>query len=222
MAIQHKDLLNADAHEPKHITDATTAQAGHIITPSATVNGQSVLRPIVLADVSDAEAQILANPLLHPQSFYDQFQGSPLNEQTFDTNYALVTFPLTLSEITSSDPLGAYFDPPTAKIVPRALNDVFLVRLDFQVISFTGTPKFLDVLVNASGTIPPTGLNEYENFRSIDKTSTPFHLSQTFLLRATSDFVANGSQIFLRVDAGTITVQDRRIIITDLVSGQQV
>lgn len=42
--IQHKDILNADTHEPKHITDSVIGDAGKVITPSSVINGVSVLR----------------------------------------------------------------------------------------------------------------------------------------------------------------------------------
>jgi hypothetical protein len=43
MAVEHVDTLNAETHEPKHITDATTGDNGKIITPSSATNAVSVL-----------------------------------------------------------------------------------------------------------------------------------------------------------------------------------
>jgi len=51
--IQHKDILNADTHEPKHITDAVIGDAGKVITPSSVVNGVSVLRYLVESEIED-------------------------------------------------------------------------------------------------------------------------------------------------------------------------
>lgn len=54
MATQHSAILSADCHEPKHITNATTADAGKVITPSSATNGISVLRKIASTELSDA------------------------------------------------------------------------------------------------------------------------------------------------------------------------
>lgn len=51
--IQHASLGSADVHEPKHITLATTADAGKVITPSSTTNGISTLRKLNSTDIVD-------------------------------------------------------------------------------------------------------------------------------------------------------------------------
>lgn len=51
--IQHKDILNADTHEPKHITNAVIGDAGKVITPSSVVNGVSVLRYLSETEIAD-------------------------------------------------------------------------------------------------------------------------------------------------------------------------
>lgn len=56
MAIQHSQIQSADCHEPKHITVATTSDAGKVITPSATTSGTSVLRQLASAELSDGPA----------------------------------------------------------------------------------------------------------------------------------------------------------------------
>lgn len=45
----HRTLLSTDVHEPKHISDSTSADAGKVITP--TLGGQSELRYLTAADV---------------------------------------------------------------------------------------------------------------------------------------------------------------------------
>lgn len=48
---EHNILLNAQTHEPKHITDAVTGDAGKVITPSSTVSGTSDIRVLTPAEV---------------------------------------------------------------------------------------------------------------------------------------------------------------------------
>lgn len=47
----HKDVVNAESHEPKHITDTLTTDAGKVLTPSDSVSGTSELRNLVAGEV---------------------------------------------------------------------------------------------------------------------------------------------------------------------------
>lgn len=47
--VQHKDMLSASVHEPKHITGSTAADAGKVITPLS--GGTSELRKLTPAEV---------------------------------------------------------------------------------------------------------------------------------------------------------------------------
>ena len=49
--VQHVSIQSADTHEPKHITAATVVDAGKVITPSGSVNGESELRRLNISDV---------------------------------------------------------------------------------------------------------------------------------------------------------------------------
>jgi hypothetical protein len=49
----HKTILNAETHEPKHITDGTTADAGKVITLSSVDDGESVLRNLNSSEVTN-------------------------------------------------------------------------------------------------------------------------------------------------------------------------
>ena len=50
--ILHSALSNAEAHEPIHITDAVTGDAGKVITPSSSTNGVSELRKLVETEIN--------------------------------------------------------------------------------------------------------------------------------------------------------------------------
>ena len=55
MPTEHSTITSADCHEPKGITSATTADAGKVITPSSSTNGESTLRKVTFAEL-DASA----------------------------------------------------------------------------------------------------------------------------------------------------------------------
>jgi hypothetical protein len=56
----HKTILNAEAHEPKHITDTTTADAGKVITPSSITGGESELRNLNSSEVTNKRIAVTA------------------------------------------------------------------------------------------------------------------------------------------------------------------
>lgn len=50
---EHSTIVNADCHEPKHITDATTGDTGKVITAHSSNNGQSEFRNLVETEIDD-------------------------------------------------------------------------------------------------------------------------------------------------------------------------
>lgn len=50
--VQHRDIQSADAHEPKHITDAEVGDAGKVITPKSSEAGVSELRFLTYSEVA--------------------------------------------------------------------------------------------------------------------------------------------------------------------------
>lgn len=54
--VQHSEIQHADTHEPKWISIALIADAGKIITPSASEDGVSELRFLTLADIAAGQA----------------------------------------------------------------------------------------------------------------------------------------------------------------------
>jgi len=51
--LEHTALNSSQVHEPKHITNAGTADAGQVITPSSSTAGESTLRRLVESEVND-------------------------------------------------------------------------------------------------------------------------------------------------------------------------
>ena len=58
--IEHTDIDSAGCHEPKHFSNATTADAGKVLTPSSTTDGVSVLRKLTSADLAIASSDYMA------------------------------------------------------------------------------------------------------------------------------------------------------------------
>lgn len=60
MTILHTALTSTQVHEPKHISIATTADTGKVITPSASTSGESVLRKLTEDDIDNRITEISA------------------------------------------------------------------------------------------------------------------------------------------------------------------
>lgn len=52
MTVQHRDILDAETHEPKNFTGAATTDTGKVNTPSSSTAGVSVLRKLAAAEVT--------------------------------------------------------------------------------------------------------------------------------------------------------------------------
>lgn len=60
MATSHKNITGDQVHEPKHFSGATTADAGKVLTPSASTNGVSELRALTITELSDGASALAA------------------------------------------------------------------------------------------------------------------------------------------------------------------
>lgn len=54
MTTLHSAILSADCHEPKHITDSTTADAGKVLTPDYFIPATSILRQLNINETNRA------------------------------------------------------------------------------------------------------------------------------------------------------------------------
>ena len=51
--IQHVDIVDANCHEPKHITSSVISDTGKVITPSSSTNGESEIRTLVASEIGN-------------------------------------------------------------------------------------------------------------------------------------------------------------------------
>jgi hypothetical protein len=60
MTIQHVTLTSSNVHEPKHITNAGTADTGKVITPSGSSPGISELRRLRASEIDNERERLVA------------------------------------------------------------------------------------------------------------------------------------------------------------------
>lgn len=69
--MEHVNIPSANCHEPKHISDASTGDAGKVITPSASTPGVSVLRFLTPSDIGADPSGEGAAALAAAQAYTD-------------------------------------------------------------------------------------------------------------------------------------------------------
>jgi len=233
MPTQHNAILNADCHEPKHITDALTSDSGKVITPSSTLAGQSDLRRLVHADLSDTAnystyADTLAALIANDQINYQGWEASQDSLSTPTIVVGTTPVRLTIDGLGSQSrqshlPLcirgsDVLWDTSTNKIKPCAAGDSYIVRISLTITATSGAPAFLTKtydIGNNPTTITVPIINDDVN---VTKTP-PFSFARTQSIYTYDTAFANGVQIFLNTNTGTATIAARRIDIFRIGSG---
>lgn len=174
MTIEHSAIVSANCHEPKHISDATTGDAGKVITPDSTTSGTSILRLLKLEEldfttVPHINLNIIANTTpvavtaavdgtLHTSSDY-----SAITQFTEDTGYAKVgfTFNAGTGQITVPE-TGVYRMSLWLSITSDAVNSVVGLRFGVGGNYFPVASPVLKVEVVAASEIQSlSAMGEY-------------------------------------------------------------
>ena len=109
------------------------------------------------------------------------------------------------------------WDTTNDKITPIAIGDGYTMRLDLTISAKTGSPNGLDFILDIGGGATPSNIF-IERVISTLK-STPYKVSVAFPFYSLSTFKTNGGQIFLKTDAGTLSVTTRELSIHRISSG---
>lgn len=109
------------------------------------------------------------------------------------------------------------WDTSTNKITPITEGDSMDFRLQVNISGVTGSPSFLTLKLDIGGGATPTNVISTDG-KSIKGTSEPVVFSFPIFTLAT--FLANGGQLFLETDSGTVTISDRSIVLVRTSSGE--
>lgn len=224
MAIEHKDITDGQRHEPK---GASTASTGSVYVSDGAGSG-SWTTPVLTGQASSLEGQILKADGAGNYSW----KNSPEGWAHYKHNSGTQTFTGTASKIqidglggateTSYLPYiirgtGELWDNVTNKIAPIVVGDTYNIRLDLPVTAEAGNPTeltlFLDIGGTASITIPV--VTEYT---AVGK-ATPYTVSTSFNIFCLATFVANGGQLFLQTDTGSVTTTNPAITVIRTTAG---
>ena len=98
------------------------------------------------------------------------------------------------------------------KITPIRLADAYDVRFNLTISAKSGNPTLIDFILDIGGLATPT-IQIAERILTAEK-SAPYSTSFTIPIFALATFIANGGQLFAKVDTGSITISNRSIFIT--------
>lgn len=131
---------------------------------------------------------------------------------TIGTSWTQITIDALGSNVTNFLPLeirGVSDLVAGNKITPISVGDDYDGRLDLTVDSKSGSPNYLEVIIDFAGSAPDT-LRAFTGYLQEAKTP-PFRQSLPLDFFTGSTFLANGGTIYARTDAGSFTISDRAI-----------
>lgn len=195
----HRTLLSTDVHEPKHISDSTSADAGKVITPST--GGASELRYLTPSEVGinfiygeaalDQNTTSFAIPSATDLSLYTESEYVQLNSARTPATYL-------------DHANGVTFDGATNSLIPSVSGD-YRVHFWMNVKSDTANTK-IGVKAKQNGTW--CNFTTKTDIKEIDRVQ---NITGSIITTLTS---ANEVSLYMAADKNAnITVQDMRFYI---------
>ena len=112
---------------------------------------------------------------------------------------------------------GELWDTTNNKVTPIGLGDGYTLRLDIEIILEGANPSEMVAQFDIGGGATPT-IVIVERLVTTGK-SLPYTVSMDFPYFTLATFVANGAQIFLSTDTGTVTLGKKQISIHRISKG---
>jgi hypothetical protein len=189
--VLHSSLSTTELHEPKGAAAATIGE-------------------VYVADGSGGGSW---QP---PKTGWGSYKDGSTGEQTFTTTAAKLQIDGATTTLETYLPLeirgsGSLWNVTTDDLTPIAVGDAYTVRLDLPVTARTSA-NYITLSLDIGAT---AAISNAVVIRRIDcGRAAPFDLSISFNIFCLATFVANGGQIFLATDAGTLGITDPGVVIT--------
>jgi hypothetical protein len=223
MTIQHRDIPDAERHEPKGVSTAlentvyTSDGAGSGNWEAVQTVGQS---SALLGQVAKSNGNGTVSWKYAPEG-WAHYRGT--GGQVFGVTPSKVLIDGAIASSTSAylpyeiRGVGELFDVATSTMTPISVGDTYDVRIDLRVTAKTGTPTEVNLILDIGGAVGVT-IPVVSTFRRTART-VPFENDIAFPIFCLDTFVANGGQFFLATDSGTITCGEFSLTLVRNVSG---
>ncbi|QQV90419.1 hypothetical protein Harreka1_12 [Olleya phage Harreka_1] len=169
--------------------------------------------PIYVAPVEESET--IDNQLKNEKGFGFYVDSLTTPTITIGTSWTELVIDALGANVTNSLPLdirGVSELIDSGIIQPIASGDDYGGRLDITVDSKTGSPNYLEVIIDFAGSTPDT-LRAFTGYIQQGKTP-PFRQSLALDFFTGDTFLANGGKIYARTDSGSWTISTRNIKIS--------
>jgi len=113
--------------------------------------------------------------------------------------------------------ISELWDTTNDKITPINIGDSYSLRIDLGITAKSGLPTLLNLQLDIGGGATPT-IVIVDRVIGAPKTP-PYNISIAFPIFCLATFIANGGQLFLSTDTGTITIGKRIINIYRISNG---
>ena len=110
------------------------------------------------------------------------------------------------------------WDTVNDKITPIVAGDSYAVRLDLPVTAKTGSPTELTLELDIGNSTHASGIMIINSFLATAKTA-PWTVSISIPIFCGTTFLANGGQVWLTADTGTVGITAPAIFISQLSTG---
>lgn len=195
--IQHKDIPDAERHEPKGISSASA-------------------NTVYMANGSATGSWLLVNRL--PGTGWGQYTNATYvgtNVLAVSTTEVLVDFDTAASEaqlpISLTGTTTSLLNTTTDALQFVAAGDLHSITLTYKVYSTSGTPATMDLKIYGSSDGVTYGTALGEKTISLTKGAGQV-VTETAMFAVTADMVTHGAKIYLKTNTATANIIDIGLI----------
>ena len=224
MTVQHKDISDAERHEPKGISTATDglvyAANGDALSGTwelPRIEGQSTA---LLGMIPRASGGGVVSWQYAPEG-WAHYRGAAGQVFTATPSKVLIDGSSVFSR---SDYLpyeirgtGELFDVATSTITPISEGDTYDLRLDIRVTAESGNPTEVRLTLDLGGAATIT-VPVVTTFNTAGRT-VPCETTIAFPIFCLDRFLSDGGQLFLSTDVGTLTTGENGLTLVRNTSG---
>lgn len=153
----------------------------------------------------------------HGWANYDDGETAPANQEVTTVASKLLIDGASSGTNTDYLPLeirgtSELWDSVNNKMLAISVGDTYTVRLNLEITAKTGLPKILAVIPDIGGAAGIT-IQIPGAIIPVETSAIPFTLPVELKFFSLATFIANGCQLFLLTDTGTLTIGERAIFI---------
>lgn len=196
--VEHVDISSSQCHEPKHISVASTADTGKVITASSSVNGTSEFRKLTF---NDLDINNIESPYTYGGRYSDSYSRS--GSATTNLRSGVLGNDAAYSGThTDRIPSGVtIWNTSTALVKPEDEKDIYLVTISgnfFRPATTYPNPD-IDEKIGVLSVIRGHSTNSvlarktiYANWAALGQDAPNFYFSENFYIYADSAMVVSG------------------------------